>query len=85
MTRKLTDKIIKFEIESSNGTLTDLTPFVKSVELKPYRPSIWRRLLVWVYWQWFKYKADKAWKKLSKEITIDIEFEQRPREPWRWN
>jgi hypothetical protein len=77
---------IKFKIESSSGTLTDLTPFVKSVEVKPFRPSLWRRLFQWVWWQWFTFRANRSWRKLSKGgATIEIKFERRTRNPWKWN
>jgi hypothetical protein len=82
---RITKKLIKFEVESSSGTLTDLTPLVTSVEMKPYKPSLWKRLYNWPWWQWFTFKTNRAWKKLSKGATIEIEFEQRPRNPWRWN
>jgi hypothetical protein len=78
-------KLTSVKIETSSGTLTDLTPFITSVESKPYKPSIWRRLFIWIEWQWFSYKANRAWKKISKEVALEIEFVKRPREPWRWN
>ena len=79
------NKIIKFEVESSNGTLTDLTSFVNSVEVKPYHKPLWLRLYHWFWWKWFTFKANRAWRKLTKGATLEITFEQRPRQPWRWN
>jgi len=79
-----TNKITKFEIRSSDE-LTDLTSFVKGMEVKPYHPSLLRRLFNWLWWQWFRHKINRSWRKISRGATIEIEFVKRIREPWRWN
>jgi hypothetical protein len=81
MTKTKWNKIV---IES-DGTLTDITQFVKSVEFKPYKPSLWKRLYIWLSHAWFVFKANRSWKKLQKGATISLEVVIRPREPWRWN
>lgn len=86
-----TNRLISFEVES-NRTLTDLTPFVKSVsfsEVNPLTVSLWRHPVLWLK----GWRARRELRRLTKNmklfiskkgVIIDVAGTYIPN-PWKWN
>ena len=84
-----TNKIIKFEIESASGTMTDLTHYINHasfdglVDVTPPPASFWRHPIVWIK---RKMEERRAKKFLMGFPIIEVTFEHRgviEVKPWR--
>jgi hypothetical protein len=62
-----TRKITRFEIQDPDGTLTDITPDVSSIEIMKAKPSLWQRLVdLWYY------RKLRKLMKLSLNVTFSV-------------
>lgn len=81
------NKLTKFEIESSSGTLTDITAYVVSVRhgefCIDFAPSFWKHPIAWIR---YKLELRRARKVLSglPNIELTISGPYIP-DPWKWN
>lgn len=81
-----TSKFSKFEIESSSGTLTDITSYVKSIQWEDYKPpSFWRQPITW-FMDWLRRRKMRKVKTITGSMNVVIHIEgPYIEDPWKWN